>query len=63
VEELPLRTRADAQSKTVAASAAEGGFFYLLGGDPGRLLQILAGSAVWLAIEARWRAGAMALGQ
>jgi cyanophycinase len=55
----------------LAALARTGGFFYLVGGDPGHVAQVLRGSAVWRAIFQAWldgaalagsSAGAMALG-
>jgi cyanophycinase len=71
VEELPLTKRSHATSAEVAARAREGRFFYLVGGDPGLVPKVLAGSLVWSAIAEAWRdgaalagssAGAMALG-
>jgi cyanophycinase len=71
LEELQVLTRTDAQSKVTAERAAEGGLFYLVGGDPGYVVKVLEGSRVWSAIEDAWRrgaalagssAGAMALG-
>ena len=72
VEELPLLKRSDAMSTTNAALAEQGGFFYLAGGDPGLVVDVLRESLVWRAIESAWRggaalagssAGAMALGE
>lgn len=72
VTELPARRRTDVTSASNAEQARSGRFFYLVGGDPGRVPKILAGSAVWDAIVAAWRdgaalagssAGAMALGE
>ncbi len=51
LQELPVLKRADANSKELAALARTGGFFYLVGGDPGLAAQVLGSSA-----------GAMALG-
>jgi cyanophycinase len=71
LEELPVLKRTDANSKEVAALARTGGFFYLVGGDPGLVAQVLRGSRVWTAIFEAWlegsslagsSAGAMALG-
>jgi cyanophycinase len=71
LEELPVLKRADANSKELAALARTGGFFYLVGGDPGLVAQVLRSSRVWNAIFAAWlegaslagsSAGAMALG-
>jgi cyanophycinase len=72
VTELPARRRTDVTSASNAERARSGGFFYLVGGDPGRVPKILAGTPVWDAIVAAWRdgaalagssAGAMALGE
>jgi cyanophycinase len=72
VAELPARSRTDANSASNAERAASGRFFYLVGGDPGRVPKILAGTRLWEAIGAAWRggaalagssAGAMALGE
>ena len=62
LHELPVRKRADANSKEVAEQARSGGFFYLVGGDPGLVVQVLAGSRVWRAIFAAWRDGAALAG-
>jgi cyanophycinase len=72
VEELPVRRRADALSQELAAQARAGTFFYLTGGDPGLVVDVLRDSPVWDAIVGAWRrgaalagssAGAMALGE
>ena len=72
VDELPVTRRAEAQSKRIADLARGGRFFYLVGGDPGVVPSVLAGTPVWDAIVAAWlhgaalgasSAGAMALGQ
>jgi cyanophycinase len=72
VAELPARSRTDANSASNAERARSGRFFYLVGGDPGRVPKILAGTPLWDAIVAAWRggaalagssAGAMALGE
>jgi cyanophycinase len=69
--ELPVLKRTDANSKELAALARTGGFFYLVGGDPGLVAQVLRSSRVWNAIFEAWlegaslagsSAGAMALG-
>jgi cyanophycinase len=71
VEELPLTKRSHATSAEVAVRAREGRFFYVVGGDPGLVPNVLADSLVWSAIVEAWRegaalagssAGAMALG-
>jgi cyanophycinase-like exopeptidase len=70
LQELPVLKRADANSKELAALASTGGFFYLVGGDPGLVAQVLRSSRVWNAIFEAWlhgsslagsSAGAMAL--
>jgi len=57
VEELPVLNRTDANSKDLAARARAGGFFYLVGGDPGLVVQVLQSSRVWNAIFEAWREG------
>jgi cyanophycinase len=72
IEELPAIGRRDVTSRANAERARDGRCFYLVGGDPGRVPSVLAGSPVWEAIVAAWRggaalagssAGAMALGE
>ncbi len=72
VEELPATKRSHATSAENAALAQTGRFFYLVGGDPGLVPKVLAGSPLWDAIVDAWRsgaalagssAGAMALGE
>jgi cyanophycinase len=60
--ELHVLTRTHANSEAVAAQAATGSFFYLVGGDPGHTATTLRESAVWKAILAAWRAGAALAG-
>jgi cyanophycinase len=62
LEELPVLKRADANSKEIAERARSGGFFYLVGGDPGLVVQVLSGSRVWQAIFEAWRSGAALAG-
>lgn len=62
VVELKVRTRAQAMDTAIAAQAAEGRFFYLCGGDPGIVPEVLRDSAVWQAVAASWRAGAVLAG-
>lgn len=62
LEQLPVLKRADANSKELAEMARTGGFFYLVGGDPGLVVQVLQGSRVWAAIFAAWRDGAALAG-
>ncbi len=58
VQELPVLKRSDANSAALAERARAGGFFYLVGGDPGLVAQVLRGSAVWRGIFDAWREGA-----
>jgi len=58
VTELRLRTPADARSDEVVAQAAEAGMFYLVGGDPGRVVHVLRNSPAWASIASAWAAGA-----
>jgi len=62
LRELPVLKRADANSKEIAERARTGGFFYLVGGDPGLVAQVLSGSRVWRAIFDAWRDGASLAG-
>ena len=62
LEELPVLKRADANSKELAARARAGGFFYLVGGDPGLVVQVLHSSRVWSAITEAWQEGAALAG-
>ena len=72
VTELLARRKTDATSAANAELARSGRFFYLVGGDPGRVPKILAGTPLWDAVVAAWldgaalagsSAGAMALGE
>ena len=60
--ELPVLKRSDAMSARLAEQAQGGGFFYLVGGDPGHVAQVLRGSAVWRAMFEAWRDGAVLAG-
>lgn len=62
LEELPVLKRSDAMSAVLAERARAGRFFYLVGGDPGLVPQVLLGSAVWRAMFAAWRDGAALAG-
>jgi cyanophycinase len=62
LEELPVLKRGDATSARLAERARAGRFFYLVGGDPGLVAQVLRGSAVWRAMFAAWRDGASLAG-
>jgi cyanophycinase len=72
MRELRLRGRRDAKDPVTVEAARSGGGFYLCGGDPGLVVQLLAGTPAWDAIVDAWRggaalagssAGAMALGE
>jgi cyanophycinase len=62
VKELAVLKRTDANSRALAEQARAGGFFYLVGGDPGLVVQVLEGTRVWTAIFQAWRDGAALAG-
>lgn len=62
LRELAVYRRTDANSKELADLARGGGFFYLVGGDPGLVAQVLHRSPVWEAMFEAWRAGASLAG-
>ena len=62
LEELPVLKASDAKSKELADRARAGGFFYLVGGDPGLVAQVLRDSRVWDAIVEAWLGGASLAG-
>src|SRR6478672_9235448 len=62
LEELPLTTRSRARSPELAARARAGRFFYLVGGDPGLVPKVLAGTPSWEAIVEAWSNGAALAG-
>lgn len=62
VEELPVLDREAARSAEVADRAAAGSFFYLVGGDPSLVLEVLRDTPVWRAIVGAWRGGAALAG-
>jgi len=62
LEELSVLKPADARSKELAELARAGGFFYLVGGDPGLVVQVLRDSRVWEAIVEAWLGGAALAG-
>lgn len=71
LEELPVLTRSDAANPAVVARARSGALFYLVGGAPGLVVEVLRDTPVWAAMVEAWRrdgavlagssAGAMAL--
>lgn len=62
VTELRIRGRRDAADPSVVAAAEAAGAIYLCGGDPGLVVQVLAGTPAWAAIVAAWRGGAALAG-
>jgi cyanophycinase len=62
LHELPVLKRGDAMNAALAKQAERGGFFYLVGGDPGHVAQVLRDSQVWRAMFGAWRAGAVLAG-
>jgi cyanophycinase len=62
VEELRVRGRRDAADPAVVAAASEGGAFYLCGGDPGLVVELLRDTPAWEAIVEAWRRGAALAG-
>lgn len=62
MRELRVLKRADANSKELAAEARAGGMFYLVGGDPGLVAQVLRESRVWSAMVDAWEDGAALAG-
>lgn len=62
LRELRVLKRSDAMSAALANEARVGRFFYLVGGDPGHVAQVLRGSKVWAAVFAAWRDGAVLAG-
>src|SRR5204862_4829129 len=62
VEELPLRTRTQANSSAIAARAQSGRFFVFAGGDPGLVIRTLEGTLAWTAIRDAWAHGAVLAG-
>lgn len=62
LRELPVLRRTNAMNTSLAEEASRGGFFYLVGGDPGLVAQVLHGSEVWRAMFKAWRGGAVLAG-
>ncbi len=60
--ELPVLKRSDATSPGNQQLADNGGFFYLCGGDPGLVVDVLRDSPVWRAIVSAWVGGAALAG-
>ena len=62
VIELRLRGRRDAADPATVEAARAGSGFYLCGGDPGLVVQILRDTPAWDAIVDAWRGGAVLAG-
>ena len=62
VSELRVRSRTDASAAATVEAARAAGLVYLAGGDPGRTVQLLAGTPVWEAIVEAWHGGAALAG-
>lgn len=59
---VDVRKRPDADEQRWVDAVQGAGLIYLSGGNPGYLARSLAGSRLWSAIEAQWRAGASLAG-
>ncbi len=59
---LPVVDRVSADDEALAGLVEGAGLVYLSGGNPTFLARTLAGTAVWAAIVAAWRAGAALAG-
>ena len=62
VDALPVLKRSDAASASHVELARAGGLFYLTGGDPGLVVDVLRETPVWSAIIEAWRHGAALAG-
>jgi cyanophycinase len=62
VVELPVLKRSDAGAAANVELTEHGGFFYLTGGDPGLVVDVLRDTPVWRAMVAAWRRGAALAG-
>jgi cyanophycinase len=62
VAELAVYTGKQARDPRLVEQAAQAGFCYIPGGDPGLVASILGGSPVGNAIIAAWRSGAVLAG-
>lgn len=60
--ELPILKRSDANASSTAELARQGGLFYLAGGDPGLVVDVLHNTPVWRAMVEAWRNGAALAG-
>ncbi len=62
VDQLPATTRGAVKDPANVEKARAGRFFYLVGGDPGIVPDVLSGSPVWEAVVASWAGGAALAG-
>jgi cyanophycinase len=62
VRELPVLTRADASDPVLVDRVRGGGLFYLTGGAPGLVVEVLHATPVWAAMLQTWRRGAALAG-
>lgn len=62
MRELPATRRSDATAAVNVERAREGRCFYLVGGDPGLVPKVLAGTPLWEAILDAWSGGAALAG-
>ena len=62
VRQMAVHTRTQARSPAFVDAASGAGMFYLAGGDPGLVPAVFAGTPVWEAVVAAWRAGAALAG-
>src|SRR4029077_15024086 len=62
VEELPATTRRAVASREGVEAARAARFFYLVGGDPGIVPDMLSDSPLWEAVVAAWEEGAALAG-
>ena len=62
VTELRLRTRTEATDRETVSAAERGSLFYIAGGDPGRVPQMVEDTPAWAAVLRAWRSGAALAG-
>jgi len=62
MQELPVLRRQDAQSTELAERARAASLLYLVGGDPGLVVKVLAGSLLWKSVASAWAGGAALAG-
>ena len=62
VAELRVRTSEEAHAASQVELARKAGLFYLAGGNPGHIVEILKGTPVWQAMVEAWKGGAALAG-